>query len=357
MVKKLCLIYSEKFLGHIPPVEHPEKPSRIVTAYESLVAKGLKEYVEVKPPKLASEEILTLAHSSEYVNSIKELSKSGGGFLDADTYVSPDTFEVSLYAIGGVVVGVEEILRNPERHVFALIRPPGHHAGVNGRALKAPSLGFCIFNNVAVAAKYLHEKGIDRVAIVDVDCHHGNGTQEIFADDDRVLFISLHQDPETIYPGTGRLEDVGHGRGEGYTINLPLPPGSGDDVYLMLFKRVIKPILEEYTPKTILISAGYDGYKGDPLGDLYLSSNCYWKLFNELSSLAFKVSSGRLLAVLEGGYGQGLSRGFPSSIAGLLNRELNIEPPTVSRASVRDKVKNLVKDAKRLLRSWWHSLQ
>lgn len=354
--KKVYLVYSEKYLGHIPPVEHPEKPSRIVTAYESLSVRGIRDKVTVEKPTIADEKLLTLVHAPEYIESIRELSKSGGGFLDADTYVSHDTFEVALYAVGGVIRGVDLVLEDVGSHAFALIRPPGHHVGFRGRALRAPSQGFCIFNNVAIATRYLQNRGYEKVAIVDIDCHHGNGTQEVFLEDSDVLFISIHQDPETLYPGTGRLEEVGVRGGEGLTVNLPLPPGSGDDVYLMVFREVVEPILREYSPEAILVSAGYDSYKGDPLGDLYLSSNCYWEVFSTLSEISSSIANGRLVSVLEGGYGQGLSRGFPSSIAGLLGLDFKLEPPTVSRSYVRGRVEKLLREARRLLSRWWASL-
>ena len=352
----VVLIHSNIYLGHKPPIEHPERPSRINIAYEALRTYNLLDRIDIVEPDKASVGEVLRVHSEDYVKLIERVSRTGGQFIDGDTYVSSDTFDVALYAVGGVLKALNYIIEGRARRGFALVRPPGHHAGSDGKALGVPSQGFCIFNNVAIASRYLQDRGYKRIAIVDVDVHHGNGTQEIFQRDNTVLYISLHQDPETLYPGTGFVDEIGTGDGEGYTVNIPLPPGSSDDVYVRAFNEIVKPILEEFKPDFILVSTGFDTYYADPLGDLNVSTEGFRRVFSILCEVADKYCNGRLLGVLEGGYGAGLARAFPVTIATLANIELKIDTPTVSRSFIASRASNVIERVRRKHKEYWKSL-
>jgi len=353
MESKVVLVYSNKYLGHKPPINHPERPARINIAYEALRTYDLVEHVTIVEPRRAHVNDLLKVHSEDYIRNIEATSRSSVGFLDGDTYVVHDTYDVALYAVGGVLEAIDRMLKGKTKKAFALVRPPGHHAGVRGRALNAPSLGFCIFNNVAIAARYLQDRGYKKIVIVDIDVHHGNGTQEIFQEDNTVLYISLHQDPETLYPGTGYSNEIGVGEGEGYTINIPLPPGSSDDVYKIAFEEIVRPIIEEFAPNFLLISAGYDAYLADPLGDLNVSTEGYKMIFKTLCELSNKYCNGRVLAVLEGGYSAGLAKGFPTTIATMGGVDLKIDEPTTSRSSILNKAKAVIDEIKHVLGGYW----
>jgi acetoin utilization deacetylase AcuC-like enzyme len=254
----------------------------------------LDELVHLKATPVSMEHLLKV-HAQQYVNLVQEVSHRGGGNLDPDTYVNDRSYEVALLAAGGMLNLVHAVLDGEVENGFALVRPPGHHA------LPGRGMGFCLFNNVAVAAKYaLSQHGLSRILIVDFDLHHGNSTQDVFYGTSEVLYFSTHQYP--YYPGTGHWSDIGQGEGEGYTVNVPLPPGVGDEGYGRIFDEVLYPVAERYRPELILVSAGYDAHWADPLGMLQLSATGYSSLTRVVKEMAQEFCDGRLAFTLEGGY-------------------------------------------------------
>ncbi len=273
---------------------HPEGPDRvseIVAHLKSLEA--WERLVEVEPRPATVDDLL-LVHTEALVERVRRLAESGGGELDADTPVSPQSFTTALLAAGGVLTAVDQWAEG--RVPFALVRPPGHHATSDR------SMGFCLFNNVAIAARKLLAEGLERVAIVDWDVHHGNGTQAVFYEDPQVLFCSLHQWP--LYPGSGWFTECGAGEGEGFTVNLPMPVGCHDGDYVLAVERVVVPIVEQFRPQALLVSAGFDPHADEHLASLQLSEAGFAAMAERLLALAQRVCDGRLALALEGGYGR-----------------------------------------------------
>ncbi|MBT9171165.1 MAG: Histone deacetylase-like amidohydrolase [Actinobacteria bacterium] len=291
------VIYDEIFLSHQTTPGHPENSKRLEAILEGITTSGLKDKLLWARPSEADVEVIALVHSQEYIAKVASLSAAKKlVHLDPDTVVSEKTFQCARYAVGGVLQGLQDMANGRCENGFALVRPPGHHAR------KASGMGFCIFNNAAVGAEYaIREMGWKQVVIIDWDAHHGNGVQEIFYDRDDVLYISLHQYPH--YPGTGYFTEVGEGRGEGFTINLPFGPGSGDSEYLLALEKIILPIATQFDPQLVLVCAGYDGHRDDPLSALELSTDVFNKMAGRVKDLAQICCEGRLLVVLEGGYG------------------------------------------------------
>jgi len=302
-MKKTALVFTPKYLNHKTGLGHPESPARLRMIMRELKRSGLLETgkCSLVEPEAASIKEVKLVHEPDYIQLVKRFCASGGGLLDlGDTVVSPESFEVALFAAGGALKAVDLVMAGKFRNTFALVRPPGHHAG------PYYALGFCIFNNVAIAtAHLLRNFSLDRILILDVDAHHGNGTQEIFYDNDKVLYISLHQDP-TEFPGTGFADEVGEGEGLGYTVNIPFPFRIDDQIYLEAFTQIVIPIIRQYKPQFIVVSAGFDNHYSDPVANLSLSALSYVKIFEDVLELASKLCMGRLVAVLEGGYSRSL---------------------------------------------------
>jgi acetoin utilization deacetylase AcuC-like enzyme len=294
-----AVVYSPKYLRHKTGARHPESPSRLRVIMRELNKSGILENKRctLVEPEIASIKELKLIHDTNYIQQIKQFCSCGGGLLDReDTVVSPESYDVARLAAGGTVKSVDLVMTGKFRNAFAFVRPPGHHAGPDY------PMGFCVFNNVAVAAAYLLEKfSLDRVLILDIDAHHGNGTQEIFCRSSRVLYVSLHEDPIE-FPLTGFADEVGKGEGLGYTVNIPLPYGTGDRIYLRAFNEIVAPIINQYKPQFILVSTGFDNHHTDPIGNLSLSSFSYAKIFDAVLESAAKFCQGRMVAVLEGGY-------------------------------------------------------
>lgn len=292
------MVFSPDYYRHNPGKRHPESAQRlraIVRELENgLATSGSWQFV---PPEKARIEDVTVVHALEYIKLVEAVCKSGGGLLDLqDTVVSRESFEVALHAVGGALKAVDLVMERSFQNAFALVRPPGHHAG------KFRACGFCIFNNVAVAAERLLRKfKLRRVLILDVDAHHGNGTQEAFYASDKVLYISVHEDPRN-FPGTGFTREVGRWEGVGYSVNIPLPFGTSDRIYLMAIKEIVMPIVYQYKPQFILVSAGLDSHYTDPVGNLSLSSKCVQQVYETIVHLASEVCHGRLASILEGGY-------------------------------------------------------
>ena len=277
-------------------VQHPEGPGRIPAIERELERRDWLGFERVDAPAVSAE-ALTAVHPPAYVDSVREMSERGGGSFDADTVASPGSYEAALRAAGGACAMVDALLGGDAPTAFCGLRPPGHHAE------EARAMGFCLFNNVAVAARHaLDEHGLERVLVLDWDVHHGNGTNDIFYGTDSVLFASIHQWP--LYPGTGQLCDTGVGAGEGYSINLPVPPGSGDATWLPLVQHVVVPAARAYEPQLVLVSAGFDAHRDDPLASCRLSDESFAAMARWVVSLGSELDV-PVGAVLEGGYDLG----------------------------------------------------
>ena len=289
----LQLFASERFADHLTPPGHPERVER--AAVMQVVASAFRKEggVVVEPSAVAHEDLLRV-HDAEYVALVAETAGRAVA-LDADTYTSPLTYEVACLAAGAAVNAVDQVLDSgPGARALALVRPPGHHAERNR------AMGFCFFNNVAVAAAHARARGVDRVAIIDYDVHHGNGTQRRFYRDPSVLFISSHQFP--YYPGTGAADETGEAEGKGFTINLPFAAGAHDADYELVYRTVVCPVVRQFRPALILVSAGVDAHRDDPLGGMRLTSAEFGRLTAGIVSLADECCDGRVVAVSEGGY-------------------------------------------------------
>jgi acetoin utilization deacetylase AcuC-like enzyme len=291
---KAGYVYDPVYLQH-DTGEHMENARRLEAIVSRLEQSGLKSRLALIKPRPATIEELTLVHSESHVSHIREVAGRGGGWMDADTVVSPGSYEAALYAAGGAIEAAAAAVGGEVKNVFALVRPPGHHATA-GQAM-----GFCLFNNVAVAARYaLTELGLERLLIIDFDVHHGNGTQAAFYDDPGVLYISTHQYPH--YPGTGAMEDTGAGPAKGTNVNIPLPAGCGDNEYGQVFEQIVAPVSRRFGPQLILVSAGYDPHWADGLASMQVTVTGFARIAGIIRGLADELCQGRLVFCLEGGY-------------------------------------------------------
>jgi len=349
---KTAVVYSPRCLDHNPGYDHPDTPSRLQVIMEELNRNGVfeSERCFLVSPKTATAETVELVHEPDYVQLVERICASGGGVLDlGDTVVDRESFEVALLAVGGVLEAVDLVVTGRFENAFALVRPPGHHAGAYY------AMGFCLFNNIAIAAKrLLRDKGLDRILILDVDAHHGNGTQEIFYDTDRVLYISLHQDPRG-FPGTGFADEIGEGKGMGYTVNIPFPYRIDDQIYLRALNEIVVPIARQYEPQFILVSAGFDGHYTDPIGGLSLSTNCYTRVFSKTLDLAAQLCDGKLVASLEGGYSLSfLGKIATAVISKMADFTYNVrDSHPVSNPRTRNRAEQIIKDVRRIQSSFW----
>jgi acetoin utilization deacetylase AcuC-like enzyme len=291
---KTGLVYDPIYLEH-DTGDHVENSRRLVEAISYLKETGIKEKLTCLPPRPASLEELEMIHAPAYISYVKSKAESGGGWLDPDTVMSPKSYEAALYAAGGVLVAAEAVMKGKVDNAFALVRPPGHHA-VQDRAM-----GFCIFNNVAIAAKFALSKfKLNHVLIADFDVHHGNGTQDAFYADPQVLYFSTHQYP--FYPGTGWMDETGTGAGEGTTVNIPMAAGWGDGECLRAFNEVLVPVARRFQPQLILVSAGFDTHWADHLANMKVTITGFAQMAMILKELAAELCQGRLVFTLEGGY-------------------------------------------------------
>jgi len=290
---KVGLFYDEAYLKHDYP-DHPERKERLISIMNHLEKAGLiKETVNI-PPRRAKVEEVALNNDPNYIQEIHDFCQAGGGFLDPDTYANEHTYDVALLAVGAVLEGIDRILKGEVETVFCAVRPPGHHAEY------AKAMGFCIFNNVAIGAHYLRKvKGVDKVFIIDFDAHHGNGTQRSFYQDDTVFYFSTHQYP--FYPGTGSAQEKGAGKGEGYTLNVPMPAGAGDEEYMNVYENLLPKVMKEFSPDFVLVSAGYDLHADDPLTYLNVSTEGIRRIVRSILRVSKDLGAPSLFA-LEGGY-------------------------------------------------------
>jgi len=282
-------------LEHDPGPGHPERSQRVKALLERVHASGLAGELDVREARLAREDELVRVHPPQYVRAIEDACRRAPSVLDGDTTVSRGSWNAALAAAGGVLEACERVMAGEWANAFCATRPPGHHAE------RDVAMGFCLFNNVAVAAAALRTvHGVERIAILDWDVHHGNGTQHLFERDPGVFYASLHQWP--FYPGTGAASERGIGPGEGTTRNCPMPAGAGDAEWLGALERVILPELEAFAPGFVLVSAGFDAHHLDPLASTELTTGAYREMTTRLSELALDSAQGRLVSVLEGGY-------------------------------------------------------
>jgi len=284
------IVYHPIYLQH-DTGSHPERKERLTAILNKIQSDGLK--VEFITPEAATIDQIAAIHGRRYIDQVKAVCEQGGGHLDMDTVLSRDSYDAAMMAAGGTIAAVDAVL-NGFDSAFALVRPPGHHAMPNR------GMGFCVFNNVAVAARHAQGRGLKKVLIIDWDVHHGNGTNNIFYSDRSVLYFSTHQSPH--YPGTGRVTEVGADGAEGTKVNVPLPAGTGDAGFLMVYREILKPVAMEFKPDIVLVSAGHDTHKADPLGGMVLSTAGFGALAGVVKEIADVCCQGRLAATLEGGY-------------------------------------------------------
>ena len=289
----LTLFTSSRFADHLTPPGHPERVERHAVM-QAVASEFRQRGGDVREPRAATGDEIRRVHERDYLTLIMETAGRAVA-LDPDTFTSPETYDVACLAAGAAVSAVDHVLDGgPGTRAMALVRPPGHHAERNR------AMGFCFFNNVAIGAAHARARGLARIAVVDYDVHHGNGTQWSFYDDPAVLYLSSHQFP--YYPGTGAADEIGTGAGQGFTVNLPLAAGSTDADYERVYSAIAGPILRAYRPELILVSAGFDAYKDDPLAAMRLEADCFGRLTAMLAAIANDCCGGRIVAVTEGGY-------------------------------------------------------
>jgi acetoin utilization deacetylase AcuC-like enzyme len=333
---KTAVVVDQEYLKHFPGENHPERPDRIQVLLE--LAGGLnRRNFEILPPRVASRADVEHTHGVDYVCLVESTSKVNQYALDGDTITCRDSFGVGLLAVGGFLHLLDSIAAKESRNGFALVRPPGHHA------LRNRAMGFCLFNTMAVGAEYLKRThGAKRILIMDWDVHHGNGTQDAFYEDPAVLFISTHQFP--FYPGSGAVSEVGLGAGEGYTINVPLPAGCADAEYLQVFEQVVVPAAEKFAPEWILVSAGFDPHRRDPLGGMGVTEAGFSAMAQKLLMLAERFTDARIAFLLEGGYDLA---GLRDSVAAVLDamqqkRDYQCETLDITQSRIQPLLRRIV---------------
>jgi acetoin utilization deacetylase AcuC-like enzyme len=339
-----ALVYSEDYKNH-DTGNHVENQNRVQVIMQTVEKMNLLDSKDIYKPNMVGEEDLLRVHYPEHVEKVRTFCENGGGYLDFDTAASPLTYNTAKLSAGGAIKAAELVLSG-ENNAYSIGRPPGHHATRN------KAMGFCIFNNLAVTLEYLRQvKKIEKFLIFDFDVHYGNGTAEIFYEDPQVLYISIHQDPRTLFPGSGFKEEIGRGEGEGTNLNIPLPPGSNSDDYKYILQRILKSAAEEFSPDFYLVDVGFDGHRDDPLSSINLDDQFFEWIAVEMMDLAKSLT-----IILEGGYDlNALSRSNVKLINGLKNYEMlkdeenkkeKKELPGSSK--VHEETKKLFKDIKEI---------
>jgi len=332
------IVYHEDFLQQTQGYGHPECPERLAATMDYLDANEIKP--EIITPEPAEQADILKVHSEEYLEYLKHF---GRGMLDGDTSVYPHTYDMAMVSAGGGLAAARNMLDHNEP-TFALLRPPGHHATTN------MGMGFCYINNIAVAANWLRKK-LGKVAIVDIDVHHGNGTNDTFIERNDVLFISTHQ--WGIYPGTGPVDEIGIGDGEGFTVNIPLGSRSGDSTFNEASKKIIQPILRQFEPDAILISLGVDAHYMDPLASLTLSSKGYLDTVKDISAIAGELCQNRYAIYLEGGYN---INALAETVGGAIAQSWEMEPSLRFTEKIDDNIHgaSYVEEARSIQSKYWH---
>lgn len=294
MPQQTAFVYHPDYLNHDTGYGHPERPDRLRASLAALQQSDVWDQLHQIEPQPATIEQIAYVHKPGYSGHIRQACESEIP-LTYDTPVCHDSYDIALLSTGGVLCAAEAVATKQVRNAFAMVRPPGHHA------TPGQCMGFCLFNNIAVTARYLQrEHGVGKVAIVDWDVHHGNGTQDIFYEDESVFFFSIHQSP--LYPGTGSKYEQGSGKARGTTLNVPVPHDTGDDEYIRVFEDVLIPALQDFSPEFILISAGFDAHHLDPLANIYITAAGFGTLTDLVLGVAEEVASGNVVSALEGGY-------------------------------------------------------
>lgn len=296
------IVYDTRYLLHVPIDYHPESPHRLEAIYSMLEKEGFTQRLKEIHPRFATEEEISLVHSSAYIKKIENLIENCPTYLDADTYICQESYQTAKLAVGAVLECIGQIVSGNVTNAFAFIRPPGHHAEPER------AMGFCIFNNAAIGARFAQKKyNLKKILIIDFDLHHGNGTQWAFYDDPSVLYFSTHQYP--YYPGTGHFQEIGEGEGKSFTVNIPLSACCGDSEYFFIYENILKPIALQFKPDFIIVSAGFDAYFNDPLGGMEVTPKGFGTVAQIILDIARQTCNGKTLFVLEGGYNlDGLSQ-------------------------------------------------
>lgn len=341
-MKRTAVVADRRYLSHFPGQHHPERPERIAAMIE-MTQQLQRSDLKLCAPRPASLEELELCHGGDYVAAVERTATLDHFDFDPDTHASRGTWATAQLAAGGVLTAVEAVADGDADNAFAIVRPPGHHA------LASRAMGFCFFNNVAVAARWLiQHRGLQRVLILDWDVHHGNGTQEMFYDTPQVLYLSTHQYP--FYPGSGWFDEIGDGDGTGFTVNAPMPAGCGDAEYLAIFDRLLLPIARAFQPEFVLISSGFDCHHRDPLGGMRVTEAGFTAMARRMKRLAAESCGGNLVAVLEGGYDlQALAQGGRAVIEEL-GREAD-EPFAIAPEAAR--AAHIIDRARYFLTPYW----
>jgi acetoin utilization deacetylase AcuC-like enzyme len=295
-MSNLVYITHPVYLEHDAGYGHPERPDRLVAVNNAIETAQISNKIEKDTARPATEELISRVHDQKYILEVQEAFATGRRILDiGDTVISEKSVEAALFAAGACIQGIDILKTGDANRVFCAVRPPGHHAE------RDQARGFCIFNNIAVAARYAQDTGMaEKILIVDWDVHHGNGTQHAFEEDNTVFYYSMHQYP--FFPGSGSSHEVGTGIGTGYTLNRPLPGGSGDSTYIAAFEKDLADIEKQFKADLVLISAGFDAHRDDPLAGMLISEEVYWKFTEMVSRYAWRYSQGKILSILEGGY-------------------------------------------------------
>src|SRR4030042_601360 len=348
MAKKTGVVKDMRYLRHSAGFGHPESPERLAAIYEMLDNPLMAwKFIEIEPRETPHKEIETI-HAPSYVEYIAGTAGQSSVYLDPDTATSPESYEIAKLAVGGVCNAIDSVMEKKVDNAFALVRPPGHHAEADSAA------GFCIFNNIAIGAMHaILKHHLKKVLIVDWDLHHGNGTQHSFYDDSRILYFSTHQYP--YYPGTGSLQEIGQGKAEGYTINVPLSVGAGDASFVKIFHKVLQPVALKFKPQLVLLSAGFDTHYQDPLGGMRVTPDGFAALTRILMNIAASYCDSRFVAVLEGGYHiAGLTQSVKAVLEEMRDETLYPEEKLTSLESQADEnTSNIIKQVISKIKPYW----
>ncbi|MCK9151506.1 histone deacetylase family protein [Methanobacterium alcaliphilum] len=337
----MVLVYSPYYDNHQNSL-HIENKSRTDSIIKKLDDENVRDYISVLEPNYATLDDLSKVHSLEHINFIKNFCKRGGGYIDYDTYATPLSYSVALMAAGGSIKA-SQLVMGGEKWAYSLARPPGHHAN------KKTAMGFCLFNNVAIAIENLRANyNIKKFLIIDFDVHYGNGTADIFYEDPEVLYLSIHQDPKTIFPGKGFISEQGHGSGEGYNLNLPMPPLSNNSDYIWILKELIGPLIKEFRPEMVFAEAGFDAHKKDLLSRILIDEDFYAWIGEYLMEL-----HGSLVILLEGGYDLDALANSNLRFIKSMTPEWNLQYPYKTRSEIEHEYlahANLSNSVKEILR-------